>query len=117
MKMDDELMGQLETHCSEIDRLWAENRDVHLENEQFRREIERLRAEREWRPIETAPKDGRTILVYRRCHDWDVLGTAYWAGSEHLAGWISSGIHEPPGNLGLAAPTHWMPLPAPPETN
>ncbi len=68
----------------------------------------------EWQPIETAPKDGRTIIVYRSIAGWDVLGTAYWVNIRGIDGWISNGFSEPPGNLGLGHPTHWQPLPLPP---
>lgn len=70
-----------------------------------------LLAEREWQPIETAPKDGTEVLLWidddeesprkghweprlslNRPHKWSV---AY--------GWCED------------KPTHWMPLPAPPR--
>lgn len=58
-----------------------------------------------WRPIETAPRDGTMILVGR----WDQgLATVYgdhWA--EDPGCWYDSS--------GLFEPTHWMPLPEPPE--
>lgn len=76
----------------------------------------------EWRPIETAPKDGTTVIVARNMGEngfgW-VRGYARWesaaiAGMD-FSGWISQGFTQPAGNLGLAHPTHWMPLPAPPS--
>ena len=69
----------------------------------------------EWQPIETAPKDGRTIIVFRNIHGWNVLGYAYWVDVRGIDGWVSNGFSDPPGNLGLGHPTHWMPLPTPPE--
>jgi hypothetical protein len=80
-------------------------------------EIERLRSEREWRPIETVPKDGTSVLV---CGDYDAPHVAAWYGHR----WISKGCdgraissesdfgidYQVPGPL-----THWQPLPAPPE--
>lgn len=68
----------------------------------------------DWQPIETAPKDGTTVLLYRYCEPWDVFGYGAWEESHSVAGWIAHGFFEPPGNLGLAAPSHWMPLPGPP---
>lgn len=75
-------------------------------------------AERGWRPIETAPKDGTRILLIKVGWDtyegrlghtnyvwWGVIG--YW--SEEWGNW-NDGV-EPSG---LADPTHWMPLPEPP---
>jgi len=68
--------------------------------------IERLVAEREWRPIETAPKDGN-ILGY----SWK------WGVSEimcHADGTFSLATFN--GSIKYAHPTHWMPLPAPPQS-
>jgi len=69
----------------------------------------------EWQPISTAPKDGRVIIVFRKIHGWNVLGYAYWESVRGIDGWISNGFSDPPGNLGLAHPTHWCPLPPPPK--
>jgi hypothetical protein len=76
----------------------------------------------EWQPIATAPRDGTVVLVYREIAPWRVVGWARWEGIElgdfnrpqTIGGWISNGFYDPPGNLGLGHPTHWMPLPEPP---
>jgi len=68
-----------------------------------------------WRDIASAPKDGTTILVWRRVGAWSVIGHARWENVCGVAGWISHGFSDCPGNLGLAFPTHWMPLPPAPE--
>jgi hypothetical protein len=34
----------------------------------------------QWREIETAPKDGRPVLVYRNVSGWDVIGTGLLGG-------------------------------------
>lgn len=66
----------------------------------------------EWQPVETAPKDGTKILV------WNGHGvhTAAWAAcrSEVCAEmrWVSTEV----GFLSFEGCTHWMPLPAPPES-
>ena len=55
-----------------------------------------------WRPIETAPKDGRSILTFSR---GDTRG-----GFMRVAAWsdkpIAYGAHDA---------THWTPLPPPPK--
>ncbi len=79
-------------------------------------DFEDLKRENEWRPIETAPRDGRWILLY---HSFKDIGGHIFAGyyGEHweddpaggvmLEGWFQTGA--------LMKPTHWQPLPAPPK--
>ena len=60
-----------------------------------------------WQPIETAPKDGRTIL------GWDRLATrAYTMRWGHSVSIYV--LREWWGEGGAERPTHWMPLPKPP---
>ena len=71
----------------------------------------------QWRPIETAPKDGTAIVVWGQPQSTDDVHfsrpsafTAYWddmGGTFCLSGadWRGPFIH----------PTHWRPLPAPPK--
>lgn len=60
----------------------------------------------EWQPIETAPRDGTPILVA-------VEGGRFYADK---AEWTASGWAYPCHNHGPEiSPTHWMPLPPPPE--
>lgn len=58
-----------------------------------------------WQPIDTAPHDGTALLLFHP--EWDTLlvGLHY----AETAGWQSSC-----GDL-LDEPTHWMPLPPPPQ--
>ncbi len=70
--------------------------------------IARLRAAEPdgWQPIETAPKDGTNIML-----GWPTMTmSGYWADWAGRKSWVTSR-----GEYGgSAAPTHWMPLPAPP---
>lgn len=59
----------------------------------------------EWKPIETAPRDYRKILVCRRFPGDAQIGIDRWC-TEANAWWMSTPYNQP---------THWMPLPAPPE--
>jgi hypothetical protein len=68
-----------------------------------------------WRDIATAPKDGRTVLVCRHMDEFGwIKGYARWEGVGYISGWVSNGFDNVMSNLGLAHPTHWMPLPPPP---
>ena len=73
-----------------------------------------------WQPIETAPRDGRELLLFSP-YDEPNEYVGFWGWTElpqghpdYWAGWsyvdellINHCIDEP-------APTHWMPLPEPP---
>jgi hypothetical protein len=69
----------------------------------------------EWQPISTAPKDGQTIVLFGE-------------GLVTVGGWVSAADQgaEPSEEYSIAAdwwsldlrnnaPTHWMPLPDPPQ--
>jgi hypothetical protein len=60
----------------------------------------------EWQPIETAPKDGSFVLVT----------SEKWFGDCDVAGWHFGmwRISADPESCPIY-PTHWMPLPPPPE--
>lgn len=71
----------------------------------------------DWQPIETAPKDGADFLVYFPC-DIEVG----WSAVVCQATWINDRIgfsFSTEGDYRLddgIDPTHWMPLPKPPES-
>lgn len=77
-------------------------------------EITRLRERTEWRPIETAPKDGTEILVASH----DCVDQAIWGRTKyHGEGWldfevqcnVTSYTSKP-----IDGVTHWLPLHPPP---
>jgi hypothetical protein len=68
-----------------------------------------------WEPIETAPREGLVMLAVVSGHERRVYVAErsssssgdYWSTTTGWTGW---------GRLHSAwAPTHWMPLPPPPE--
>jgi len=68
-----------------------------------------------WRPIETAPKDGSTILLAERTWGGNLVVTpGRWFEDEQ--GWWEHGSHPTDyADQRIDHPTHWMPLPSPPE--
>ena len=64
----------------------------------------------EWMPIETAPKDGTMILLYRDGDHAD----GHWMGDARFQIWGNRrrGWSYPD----WCAPTHWQPLPSPPDS-
>jgi hypothetical protein len=70
----------------------------------------------DWQPIETAPKDGRTIYLAWSPGDW-TLGEGFWRGDK----WVACAKFYRPGFLNpfelreyYPEPTHWARLPVPP---
>lgn len=59
----------------------------------------------EWQPIETAPKTTRHILVWLPAIQCTAI--ASW--------WDDKWTHAFGGSMYPNEPTHWMPLPAPPQ--
>ncbi len=71
----------------------------------------------EWQPIETAPKDGSSILIVYICPlDGPLVKEAQWwkrwYTDETNQGWMLANLDEEYGDY--IEPTHWMPLPEPP---
>lgn len=64
---------------------------------------------REWRTIDSAPRDGTRVLVYAPGHLLMLASFEAWK-TIHAAGpwWWSN------GSIITPEPTHWMPLPSPP---
>jgi hypothetical protein len=67
-----------------------------------------------WQPIATAPRDGRAILVYipgsvGHAVRQDVIAVYWsgWSGGRWETAWSGAKL--------MARPTHWMPLPDPPQ--
>lgn len=74
----------------------------------------------QWQPIESAPRDGRTLLLgyHNRSGNWRTL-RGRWVGQEEIDDWEGDdeflpGWYEDPvegEHCYPTAPTHWMPLP------
>ena len=72
--------------------------------------IKKLKAENEWQPIETAPKDGTVFLGYK-------LGQfreCYKVQRDDCDMWCFGGTSGADDLFPNIKPTHWMPLPKPP---
>lgn len=87
--------------------------DERIEQKSVIRALEAKVAEREWQPIETAPKDGTQILVTGfYCQSKNrFYEAAEW--NEVTNGWWNLSVEFAEANC-LIGPTHWMPLPTPP---
>lgn len=73
------------------------------------KQIEELTREREWRPIETAPRDGTPILGFNGAAQTVV---AWWAPGGGYWNLVACGAYAEDGEW---TPTYWQPLPAPPS--
>ncbi len=72
----------------------------------------------DWQPIETAPKDGRRLLVFATEFKHGYYGCCRWVSySDKSSGWSGSSFLSVPEGAWTTflQPSHWMPLPAPPE--
>ena len=85
----------------------------------------------EWQPIETAPKghphksEMVLLLSYNHPDDYDAsIAVGFWStidalGEDERLGWCNwnAGFDESEMWEEIVNPTHWMPLPTPPEDN
>lgn len=80
----------------------------------------------EWKPIETAPKDGTRLLLMRENRRHSHLPPILWIKVGEWTAWHSDGYVEAWREDVIASggdtkrirlvPTHWMPLPPPPRS-
>jgi hypothetical protein len=78
----------------------------------------------DWQPIETAPKDGRKILLlepfeykddYSECLSIGFWGSGYLKNPKRWCNWHDSGDHYCDYFASVYNPTHWAELPEPPK--
>ena len=81
-----------------------------------------------WRPIETAPKDGRTLLLgyFNSAGKWRTT-RGEWLSQDRIdeyaedpdcmsLGWHETTVEDDDGKCWPIDPTHWMPVPLPPTS-
>ncbi len=66
-----------------------------------------------WQPIETAPTDGSRILAGSKPDQW--VCCAYYETDKGHEGWREDGTHWTDATDGSVNPTHWQPMPEPPQ--
>ena len=108
--------------CEMLDELWFEAAEKDREIERQAQTIKDMtERQAEWRDMGTAPKSGAEFIGYRPdqgvfvCRwasmlevapdDYDPIDEDYECWWHDVWGWME----------GELTPTHWMPLPAPPE--
>lgn len=79
------------------------------------RRLEKHGVFREWQPIETVPKDGRSVLIYNDRGVSEVVWLLEWQAAVPLDGWYIDAMKAGWFPLRGELPTHWMPMPEPPE--
>lgn len=86
---------------------WPPLHEGETEDDRLRSIAERLASDRRdrWQPIETAPRDGPILAVETSEHGADVPAVVEWRD-----GWRSYDDRSV-----VLQPTHWMPLPEPPQ--
>jgi hypothetical protein len=64
-----------------------------------------------WQPIETAPKDvtGARFLAYSAAAAWMDIANVGWTEADGRIVYVND------DGFAIGQPTHWMPLPQPPE--
>lgn len=78
-------------------------------------EIAQIHAENtsQWQPIETAPKDGREVILF-----WPYITQEGYVTAGHWQKTFAPGVddywYSSSVNSGATPPTHWQPLPPPP---
>jgi hypothetical protein len=109
---------EIEPGESLLDRLNAAIQYTRTGNEALLSQSDRT-TERDWQPIESAPKDGRPILIWQpdedaAPHDGLCDDRRYAIGYRRPAEWPKRSEY---GNRNSSevTPTHWMPLPEPPS--
>ncbi len=69
-----------------------------------------------WRPISNAPRNGTRVLVYATLRSPHEKGFCTIGQFEQGMGWVAySPVREVTSGLVQIEPTHWMPLPEPPQ--
>jgi hypothetical protein len=68
----------------------------------------------EWKPIETAPKDGTWILVYKKL-ELNGFNKIVWETDKFIVRWHNNGWYKNNGLFTVDNITHWINLPKTPE--
>ena len=92
-----------ESTAQNINTFWQANIRLIAERDAA---IARAKAALQWQPIETAPKDGTEFLGSVGVSYQGGVVVLHWDKDDGFIDWDAD----------FWDPTHWMPLPPPPET-
>jgi len=93
---------------------------IAYERERAAKIVRQLLEERQWREIESAPKDGTPVIIAVTGRE-TIVGEARWweVGDDSDWFWVGHGPGDyygaPLSEVNFGSPTHWMPLPLPPS--
>lgn len=99
------LAERTQDHLKASERDVAEIQRLRVENDALKRRLADLEAEHAWRPIEEAPKDGTKFLGVS-----EDGYMAVWFSDCDWKDWWSN------DDLAFDSPTHFRPLPKPPQS-
>lgn len=93
---------------AELEKVWITHGELRESSEHLKDQLAASEKDRQWQPIETAPKDGTRVMIYTP----DMMGaveTGFYHEFTIPPGWCADTRGKP------RSPTHWMPLPKAPD--
>ena len=103
-------VGSIEPNINSCPKFESDIKDFEIQ--WLKAANEELKEKIQWQPIETAPKDGTWILVYKPFNLYG-FDDSKWFVDKYIVRWADECWNISMEDK-VAYPTHWMPLPKPP---